>query len=163
MKKLFVVLLLVIAAATAYADSIPPTVWLNNTSGTVFITNATIEGAGSTIGGGTYWFGGNAVQTCARGIKFTDGFLTANLQGFVITGTLTDIFFNKTTGDLTALFSGHVGGHYTRGHFYESINPVTGKINYGYLQQTPEPSSLLLFASGLLGVVGVVRRKFAVH
>jgi hypothetical protein len=57
----------------------------------------------------------------------------------------------------------------TTGHAYEVITPTslgsTGSTPQEYIYQdnlpspTPEPGTLVLFGSGLLGIVGIVRRK----
>ena len=84
---------------------------------------------------------------------------------------------NSTTVNMTSLYSGtNVSGGYHTYHYYFSINgekatpmikhaPASGPrpqefIGYrGTPVSTPEPASLMLLSTGLIGIAGLVRRK----
>jgi len=78
---------------------------------------------------------------------------TAGLLTYTLSGTASN---NANTQDLTNLFSVASGGTTEAGASIEAIYtydaPPTG---------TPEPGTLSLFGTGLLGLAGMLRRKFA--
>lgn len=83
---------------------------------------------------------------------------------------------NSTTVNMTSLYTTNVSGGYHTYPYYFSINgekatslmkhaPASGPhpqefIGYrGTPVSTPEPASLMLLSTGLIGIAGLVRRK----
>jgi hypothetical protein len=154
MKKLFAVLIL-LAAATAHADSIPPIVWVNGAGGTVTFAHGILYGAGQ-----NWWFGASqGFAPTISGGTLSNGYLTANLAGFAINGSLSHISFDQATGTLSAIFCGRVGGRNVRGRFFENVNLSQHTALSGVLLQTPEPGTLGLLGGGLIGIAGAFKRR----
>jgi len=65
-------------------------------------------------------------------------------------GNATIDTINTTTGAATPISGG------------SNVSGIWGLAPYPLTSQTPEPSTLVMFGSGLLGLVGLARRKFTV-
>lgn len=100
-----------------------------------------------------------------------DHFTTFSGSGNYSTGTydfLTDTSVSKTfalgilTTDLQAgKLSGQVcSGANVCGIFISGINTTQNNVSTGTYSVTPEPSSLVLLGTGLLGVVSTFRKRF---
>lgn len=114
----------------------------------------------------TLVFSGNLNQPWAFGdtlhIQLTTGFLydpaNGNLLMDIVTSGVTEpgglIFFDATSGSLTSRVFCYGG---------IACSP-NGNANYGYglvtgFSSTPEPGTLALMGTGLVGVMGAVRRR----
>jgi len=94
-------------------------------------------------------------------------------------GTFSNATFNSTTDVLSAMFSGSefngtawvpFNGHltetinlngYTGGYNYSgwSYNYTEGSVTSASMSTVPEPGSLMMMGTGLIGMAGVIRRK----
>ena len=116
-----------------------------------------------------------------------DGTTVGNLTHFTNTwssmsdfsGTFSNATFNSTTDVLSAMFSGSefngtawvpFNGHltetinlngYTGGYNYSgwSYNYTEGSVTSASMSTVPEPGSLMMMGTGLIGMAGVIRRK----
>jgi hypothetical protein len=84
-----------------------------------------------------------------------------------LTTTLPQLDFSGFLANLSN--SSAVNFYYSSGTYYASVNPPSdSNYNPGYALNSftaspvPEPNSLILLGSGVLGLAGIVRRKFAV-
>ena len=120
-------------------------------------------------------FGKNGLDYKAAGIIYLGvlhGTIDANLGSWAVW----NLFTSGITSDPTVLALDqnalHQAKHTPRGAFKGLVlytplgaKPGSGPQEYiGYnpgFMSTPEPTSLLLLSSGLLGIAGVVRKKFA--
>ena len=185
MKKLFLALVLASLAAGAqpmFADSLDGTVtgalYLGGSvvnsfapaSGDVPAGSSNIAGISVALGDGTNFVYSNGLNTVTAlfvndqltitdlsilpeapfAIDFTDSdFLSVSqLSGF---GDYSGLLSGDT---LQVLFSGGLGLNIYTGQV-ECADPTVGA------SVTPEPSSIALLATGLLGTAGIVRRRYA--
>ncbi|MFZ0296372.1 MAG: PEP-CTERM sorting domain-containing protein [Candidatus Sulfotelmatobacter sp.] len=134
-----------------------------------FTTGALISGnetTGTTFGpGGTITITGNGVNGVPNGVLFTGTFtgdtdwqpsgkpgVSGNIS-YDLFGNISGTWFNgtKVSGSETEItLNTGMGG------FQGSANLAGGEI---YITTTPEPGTLALLGTGLLGLAGVVRRK----
>jgi PEP-CTERM motif len=104
------------------------------------IDTITVSGLNVGLSGGTYWL---------------------NLQNAVVPSG-DPVYWDENSGAGCGGDDGKGGGCPSRpsGNFIGSIPPesfqVSGNVNSG---STPEPSSFMLFGSGILGLAGILRRK----
>jgi hypothetical protein len=98
------------------------------------------------LGAGLYGANNNEINSMAP-------FLTTFGLGFVLAGATTDynVYFDNTPGSMGYF---ECSSALTPCHFLGSGEPV--KVS---LSQVPEPGTLMLMGSGLVGLAGVVRRK----
>src|SRR6202012_2431855 len=75
------------------------------------------------------------------------------------------LFFDQASGIYYNIFSGNPVGNdqiINRPGIYPSSVPITFEVSetFGHsIAATPEPSSLMLFGTGILGVAGTLRRR----
>jgi PEP-CTERM motif-containing protein len=132
-----------------------------------FTTGALTSGSlalGGTFGtGGTFMITGNGSNGAPNGVIFTGTFagpvtwtlMTNSVDGthsYTLSGTLSGMTASgfKTTGSTVEL-TVNTG----LGHFDGSVGVSSGDTNI----VVPEPGSLVLLGTGLIGLAGVVRRK----
>jgi len=156
------------ASIPAWSDSISIDnyVSINGMGGSVTYnpSSPSIVGFGTTYDGGTYNY--QASGTPLYGGRFATGSLTVSTPNFFLVGSLSKIFFNPKTGLLQGAFVGELREDGTEVHiyhavFYESINLSNNTNVSGHLvfSTAPEPGSMALLTTGLVGILGVVRRK----
>jgi hypothetical protein len=127
------------------------------------LMSGSLSGGGVFAAGGTFVITGNGVNGVPNGVIFSGAFSspvtwTENIGVNVITYTL--------SGALSGTLS---NGYQTVGDFHTSSAKFTFSAHKGYFKGTvgssdttvvvPEPGTLSLFGTGLLGLAGLVRRR----
>ena len=178
MRKGFLLLVvsLLMVAAPAFADNFHPANYTFSTGGNGSVTG--VSSSGFTLNGSDTGSGSGADTSYST--TFTDnGTLTFNFSGYTndwsfgydpftiylngsavaptpinsfseTTWPLTGVSLTYHTGDVLNFDINSLDNLYGASHFtVQDYNQV----------DTPEPASMILFGSGLLGMAGVVRRK----
>ena len=180
MKTLLLAFALI--SATALADTIHLNQYSNNSIPVNGLTGLitycptcpSISGSGNTYYGGSVIFDASGFTKYGR---FAGGSLNIQSSMLVVSGSLSNVFFNPKTGLLQGQFSGTIwyNGAYIQtcrqhtcwnvagGTFYESIDLKNHTMSGGRLvySTAPEPNSLLLLATGLACTV-LYRRRFRI-
>lgn len=166
-----VALLVVLALAlpvAAFADSVTDYAIFGTTSAGTASWSGIPATAGGTISVTSALFAINGVMQPAGGtISLTTGALTAVTGGFTFTGGTIDI----TSSSSTTLFAGaFTSGSVMVINGVTFINAVGNNVSVvlqiahgavsGDTFVTPEPGTLGLLGTGLVGIAGLVRRKF---
>jgi hypothetical protein len=112
----------------------------------------TIPGGGLTVVYGTPYDSGINTMGGAPGSQT----LNSNLGSFIGLGSVT--FDLAGTANTTESFS---GGTFTAGQITNAGAGITVTYDYESGPVVPEPGTLSLFGTGLLGLAGMLRRKFA--
>ena len=138
-----------------------------NNLGTVeFSTGALISGStdmgGTFAAGGSFTITGNGSNGLPNGVIFSGTFdstvswtlvtLADGTHNYILTGTLTGMLGNVTTSGVTVQLTINTG----KGFFNGSTQISSGDTNV----LVPEPGTLGLLGTGLVGVAGLLRRKF---
>jgi hypothetical protein len=167
-----VALLVVLALAlpvAAFADSLTDYAMLGSTSAGTATFSGIPATAGGTISVSSAFNAINGVMQPAGGtISLTTGALTAVTGGFTFSGGTIDI----TNSSSTTLFAGaFTSGSVMVMNGVTFINAVGNNVSVtlqirphgevsGDTFVTPEPGTLGLLGTGLVGIAGLVRRKF---
>lgn len=125
--------------------------------GTITLTTGPLE-SGS-IGGYATFAGGTFTVTT----NGTDGLP----NGPYLTGVLSTLKWHETGNNnmfyMAASFTGNAG-NFGRGNFHEFSTWLGGNnfnVNQGTVAVIPEPNTLCLLATGLIGMIGAARKKAA--
>jgi len=132
--------------------------------GTISFTTGTLT-SGSLAGGGTFAAGGSFTVTGNGTNGIPNGVIFSGTFSEPVQWILVDAGTNNAHYILTGSVSGMLGGSFVTvgvttqltkpGVFNGSIGGSSGDTNI----VTPEPGTLGLLGTGLLGIAGVVRRK----
>lgn len=137
-----------IAFSTGALTSVTSTQWSFASGGSFTITAENIPGIanGTTIFTGTF--------SCVGGCTFTQYPLGGNgMYTYVVNGTINGTWYNGTTVNGFTMQATVATGMST---FDGSATVASGDT---YITTTPEPGSLMLMGTGLVGLGGVLRRK----
>ncbi len=186
MKRVLLLLAVVALPLPAFADSI--TFYGSQASGpyagggaTYWIWEhptgnpawSTFDGEGALSNGGTFAFNvtGWTGSSTNNIFDYAGGSLSANWRGTALSGSLSNVVFNSSTGWLTATFTGYDNSRNITGSYTQQLNIVSGGNISGYLytngtvgrgnvaMPVPEPGTLSLLGAGLCVIGRVVRRK----
>lgn len=120
----------------------------------VVMAGTTITGAGGTINPGTVLFSG--VFSSSQTLAMVNPLV--NFGPFSLTGQVTTTVLNPILlADLGLPFLG--GGSFSSIVLDVSFSLNGASVNSGMISLVPEPGTLALFGTGLIGLAGLVRRR----
>ena len=142
----------------------------NNLGALSFTTGALSSGSlqmgGTFAAGGTFSISGNGTDGVPSGVIFSGSFsgpvtwtlvtLANGTHNYTLTGSLSGTFNGSTIGGVTVQLTINTG----KGFFNGSTTISSGDTNF--TTTVPEPGSLGLLGTGLIGVGGIVRRKLRI-
>lgn len=130
------------------------------------LTSGSVQMGGTFAGGGSLIIMGNGINGVPAGSVFNgsfDGPVTWNLitlangtHNYTLIGAISGTFWNgKTVEGATTQLSFNTG----KGWFNGRVRESSGDTNLSS-GVAPEPGTLVLFGTGLLGIAGALRKRF---
>jgi PEP-CTERM motif-containing protein len=126
------------------------------------LSSGTLQTGGTFAAGGTFNITGNGTSGIPNGVIFNGSFtgpvtwtlitLANGTHNYTLTGSLAGTWYNSMTiNGVTVQLTINTG----KGFFNGQTTISSGDTNF----TVPEPGSLTLLGTGLIGIAGVVRRK----
>ena len=132
--------------------------------------SGSFQTGGTFAGGGSFVIAGNGTGGIPNGVIFTGSFdasggtwteltLKNGTHNYTLTGTITGTWYNGTTvyGATTQLTINTAKEF--NGHTPIKIGISSGDTNINVIHVVPEPGTLGLLGTGLVGIAGMFRRK----
>jgi hypothetical protein len=130
------------------------------------LTSGSLQMGGTFAAGGTFTIVGNGINGVTAGTIFSGTFsgpltwtlftLPNGTHNYTLSGTLTG---SMTNGSPASGVSVQLTVNTHKGFFNGKTNISSGDTNLTTV--TPEPGTLMLFGTGLVGLAGVLRKRFA--
>ena len=130
------------------------------------LSSGSLQMGGTFAAGGTFSISGNGTDGVPSGVIFSGSFsgpvtwtlvtLANGTHNYTLTGSLSGTFNGSTIGGVTVQLTINTG----KGFFNGSTTISSGDTNF--TTTVPEPGSLGLLGTGLIGVGGIVRRKLRI-
>ncbi len=120
---------------------------------TILAASDMSEGSFLPIGGATFFIPG-AIDNALGTISFTADILLSAVSGVDGSGTLADIQFQALAVGTTPIVLSNVI------LLDSTLSDISFSTNGGAVSPVPEPATVLLLGSGLIGLAGYGRKKF---